>query len=48
MNTSLFNNINPVEFPEEVWNEIKLFKPELSIHLNAHSFIIKDVVLKIY
>ena len=46
MNTSLFKNIIPVEFPEEVWNEIKLFKPELPINLNAHSFIIKDVVLK--
>ena len=46
MNTSLFKNTNPVEFPEEVWNKIKLFKPELPINLNAHSFIIKDVVLK--
>ena len=46
MDTSLFKNTNPVEFPEEVWNKIKLFKPELPINLNSHSFIIKDVVLK--
>ena len=46
MNTSLIKNANPVEFPEEVWNKIKLFKPELPINLNSHSFIIKDVVLK--
>jgi hypothetical protein len=46
VNKSLFKNTNPVEFPEEVWNKIKLFKPDLPINLKAHSFIIKDVVLK--
>ena len=31
VNKSLFENINPVEFPEDIWNEIKLFKPEFPL-----------------
>ena len=46
VNKSSFENTNPVELPEDIWNKIELCKPEFPINLNTLSFIIKDVVLK--
>ena len=35
-----------MEFPEDVWTKIKLFRPVTDVDLDKDSFIIKDVVLQ--
>ena len=44
INTNVQNN-NTIEFPVDVWCEIKEFKTNPYFNLDADSFIIKDVVL---